>query len=140
RSRGKHGLPDADRCRTSASHVTAITGTWSWCPSQDRDDRHRRPHDTWCMLNAQNGVNTCVVAGQSDGRSTLLTQVTAQELSAARVAELGQGLGLDLADPLPGDTELPANLLQRPGMPVGQAETQLDDLLLTPGQGVKDVL
>ncbi len=48
-------------------------------------------------------------------------------LTAGRVAELGQRLGLDLADPLPGDAELPAHFLQRPRMPVGQAEPQLDD-------------
>src|SRR5215471_18970478 len=69
-----------------------------------------------------------------------LAEVAAEDLGAAGVAELGQGLGLDLADPLPGDAELPAHFLQRARVPVGQPEPQLDDLLLAPGEAVQDLL
>src|SRR5213078_70436 len=69
-----------------------------------------------------------------------LAEVPAQDLRTAGVAELGQGLRLDLPDPLPGDAELPAHLLQRPRVPVGQAEPELDDPLLPLGQFVQDPL
>src|SRR6185312_15000993 len=59
-----------------------------------------------------------------------LVQVLAKQQRPRRVAELGQGLRLDLPDPLAGHTELPADLFQRPRMPVGQPEAQLDDPLL----------
>src|SRR6266511_206961 len=44
-----------------------------------------------------------------------------------RMAELAERLRLDLPDPLPGDAELPPDLLERPRLPVGQAEPELDD-------------
>jgi hypothetical protein len=40
------------------------------------------------------------------------------------VAEFGHGLGLDLADPLPGHPVHLADLIQRLGLPVGQPELQ----------------
>src|ERR1035437_7815652 len=55
---------------------------------------------------------------------------------AARVAELTQRLRLDLADPLAGDVELLANLLERPGAAVLQPEAELQDSPLTAGQRV----
>jgi len=42
-------------------------------------------------------------------------------------------LGLDLSDPLTGHAELSADLLEGPGVPVGQTEPQLDQLLLLLG-------
>ena len=38
------------------------------------------------------------------------------------MAQLGKGLGLDLADPLAGDAELLADLLQRLGLTVDEPE------------------
>src|SRR6516164_10176357 len=49
-----------------------------------------------------------------------LVEVLAQQQGAAGVTELGQGLGLDLPDPLPGDAEFLADLLQGPRVPVGK--------------------
>src|SRR5215471_4265474 len=72
--------------------------------------------------------------------SPLSAQVAPQQLGPAGMAQLRQRLGLDLPDPLPGDAELPAHLLQGPGVTVGQPEPQLDDLLLPAGQGVQDLL
>src|SRR5690606_2329912 len=54
----------------------------------------------------------------------------AQLLAAVGMPELGQGLRLDLADPLPGDPELPPDLLERARLPVLEAEAEADDLLL----------
>src|SRR5262245_59033706 len=42
------------------------------------------------------------------------------------MAELAQRLRLDLADPLPGHVELLADLLERPGAPVLEAEPELE--------------
>ena len=44
--------------------------------------------------------------------------------------QLGQGLGLNLPDPLSGNAELAADLLERPRVPVRQPEPQLNDPLL----------
>ena len=43
----------------------------------------------------------------------------------SRVPHLTQGLGLDLADSLPGDPKLPADLLKRAAITVHQPETLL---------------
>ena len=51
------------------------------------------------------------------------------------MAELAQGFGLDLADPLPGHVELLAHLLQGVGSAVLQAEAQAQDLALPGAQG-----
>src|SRR5204863_9856800 len=77
--------------------------------------------------------------GQGSGRDQPggaqdLFEVVAELLGARRVAELGQRLGLDLADAFPGHPELPAHLLQRPGMAVHEAEPELDHLLLALGE------
>src|SRR4029079_1064727 len=64
------------------------------------------------------------------GRSAPLLQVVAQLLGATGVAELGQRLGLDLADPLSRDAELLAPLCEGSRMTVDQAEPQLDHFLL----------
>ena len=55
------------------------------------------------------------------------------------MAQLAQGLGLDLADTLTGDVELLAHLLQGAGAAVLDAEAQLQHLLLTGGQGAQHV-
>ena len=57
-----------------------------------------------------------------------------QALAALRVAQLGERLGLDLADPLAGDAELAADLLERLGLAAVEAEAQPHDLLLALGQ------
>src|SRR4051794_9816227 len=70
-------------------------------------------------------------------------EVVAQLLAAQRVAQLGQGLRLDLADALAGDAELLADLLERAGLAVVEAEAEPDDLLLPvrqPGQRFHDRL
>ena len=59
----------------------------------------------------------------------VLIQEIPQLLGAAGVAQLAQGLGLDLADTLTGDVELLADLLQGAGAAVHDAEAQLQHLL-----------
>src|SRR3954453_10919915 len=63
-----------------------------------------------------------------------LLEVVAELLAAARVAELGQRLRLDLADPLASETELLADLVERARLAVGEAEAQGDDRRLALGQ------
>src|SRR5579872_1232994 len=53
---------------------------------------------------------------------------------ADRVLELPHGLGLDLADALAGDLEDPTDLLERVGVAVADAVTELDDLALAEGE------
>ena len=57
-------------------------------------------------------------------QSSLFIQIIPQALGPAGVAELAQGFGLDLAHPLPGDVELPAQLFQRPGAAILQTEAE----------------
>jgi len=51
-----------------------------------------------------------------------LLQVVLELAGTARVPQLTERLGLDLANTLAGHSELATNLLQRAGMPVGEAE------------------
>src|SRR3954469_11487397 len=78
--------------------------------------------------------STAVFGGRDPSVSL---KIIAQLLAAGRMAQLGEGLGLDLADPLAGDAELAPDLLQGARVAVGQAEAQLDDLLLPLAQGVQ---
>src|SRR5215218_3320399 len=70
-------------------------------------------------------------------RSVLLLQIVLELPAAARVAELAQRLCLDLPDPLAGDVELLAHLLERPGAPVLEAEPELEDAPLATGERVE---
>ena len=56
------------------------------------------------------------------------------------MAELAQGLGLDLADPLPGQTEPLADLLQGALVAVDQSEAELEHAPLARPKRVEDVL
>ena len=49
--------------------------------------------------------------------------------------QLADGLGLDLADTLTGNTEVAAHLLQRAGAAIVQTKAEADDLFLTGGSG-----
>ena len=55
------------------------------------------------------------------------------------MAQFAQSLGLDLADTLTGHVKLLAHLFQSAGAAVLDAEAQLQDLLLTGGQGGQDL-
>ena len=59
------------------------------------------------------------------GRATPLLQVVLQLAAPRRVAELAQGLGLDLADAFAGDVELLAHFLKGAGPAVLQPKAQL---------------
>lgn len=53
------------------------------------------------------------------------------------MTELGQGLGLDLADTLARDAKLAADFLECTGMSVDKAKAQLDNLALTIGKRIE---
>src|SRR5262249_55469225 len=59
---------------------------------------------------------------------------------ARRVAQLAQGLGLDLADALAGDREALPDFLERVLAAVAEAEAHLDDLLLARGERLEEGL
>ena len=67
------------------------------------------------------------------GRSCLL-QVVLELPRPRRVPQLAQRLRLDLADPLAGHVELLADLLERAGTPVLEAEPELQDATLAAGE------
>src|SRR6185436_9649169 len=60
------------------------------------------------------------------GRPGRLLEVVLELAAAGRVAQLAQRLGLDLADPLAGDVELLADLLEGPRPAVLEAEPELE--------------
>ena len=60
-----------------------------------------------------------------------------QQGQALAAVQLADGLGLDLADTLTGDTEVAAHLLQRAGAAIVQTKAQADDLFLTGGQALE---
>ena len=66
-----------------------------------------------------------------EGREDLSVQEVLQLLAAGGVAELAQGLGLDLADALTGDVKFLAHFLQGTGAAVLNAEAELQHLLLS---------
>ena len=53
------------------------------------------------------------------------------------MAELAQGLGLNLTDALARDVELLAHFLEGAGAAIDDAEAQLENLLLAGGKGVQ---
>src|SRR3954469_12693006 len=67
----------------------------------------------------------------------LSVQVVPEDLGAAGVAELGHGLGLDLADPLAGDAVDLPDLVKGARLAVGEAEAQPDDAGLPLGEGLQ---
>ena len=69
-----------------------------------------------------------------------LVQKVAQLLASGRMAQLAQGLGLDLADAFARDVELLADLLKRVRLAVGQTEAHPQHLLLARGQRGQDLL
>src|SRR2546427_9648481 len=79
----------------------------------------------------------CLFLGRPSGP---LLQVVAELLGPRRMTQLAKGLGLDLPDALARHAEPLADLLQRPLVPVDQAEAQLQHPPLTWGEGVEDVL
>src|ERR687891_840612 len=69
-----------------------------------------------------------------------LVEVVAELLRPGGVAELGERLGLDLADPLPGHPEGQADLLERRRLHPEHAEPHLDDAPLSIAEGAQDRL
>src|SRR6266704_1532619 len=64
-------------------------------------------------------------------------EVVPEDVGPGRVAQLGHGLGLDLADALPGHAVDLADLLQGLGLAVGQPEPHGDHAGLAFGQRVE---
>ncbi len=61
-----------------------------------------------------------------------------ERLRPRGVAELGERLRRDLPDSLPSEVKLPTDLIQGTGVAVQKPEPELDDPLLSRGQGVKN--
>ena len=72
--------------------------------------------------------------------AAFLVQKVAQLLASGRMAQLAQGLGLDLADAFARDVELLADLLERVRLAVGQTEAHPQHLLLARGQRGQNLL
>ena len=73
------------------------------------------------------------------GRAASEVDEALQLLGAAGVAQLAQGLGLDLADALAGDVEVLAHLLKGVVGLAADAEAHPQHLLLTRRQGTQDL-
>src|SRR5262249_13554351 len=84
------------------------------------------------------GTARCGARWCPEGRS--IVEEVLELLGSAGVAQLAQGLGLDLADPLPRHPELLAHLLQGPPPPVLQPEPHPEDLPLPHAPGPQAVL
>src|SRR3954454_20049753 len=69
-----------------------------------------------------------------------LLEVVAELLRPRGVAQLRERLGLDLADPLAGEAELLADLVERARLAVGETEAQRDDRGLALGQRLEDAV
>ena len=72
---------------------------------------------------------------QATGCAGLDREEVASAGVAARVAQLRHGAGLDLADALPGQVEVLADLFERAGLAAVEAEPELQDLALTVVEG-----
>ena len=86
-----------------------------------RPGDRRSPGGSRTLRTASGRADDAAGAGPSQSRS--LVQVVAQLLRPARVPQLGQRLGLDLPDPLAGDAELLADLLERARVAVGRGRS-----------------
>src|SRR5207253_2682457 len=62
-----------------------------------------------------------------------------ETLAAARVAELAEGFGFDLADALAGDFEVLADLFEGVVGLLADAEAHAEDLLLARGERAQDL-
>ena len=74
------------------------------------------------------------IPGRALGMKQSSRKVIAQMPAARRMAQLAQGLGLDLTDPLARDVEVLADFFQRVVLAVAQAEAHLQHLTLALGQ------
>src|SRR6185437_13587020 len=83
------------------------------CPTSTADTGHTK---SWCRP-SRAGTSFCAE----------LAGVVQQRLRAAGVAQLGQGLLLQLTDPLPGEAECAPDLVQRVRVPVVEAEPHRHD-------------
>src|SRR5450759_3732222 len=84
------------------------------------------------------GANaTRLALRNSRGVALALLEIVLELAGAARVAQLAQRLGLDLADALAGDVELLAHFLESAGPTVFEAEAKLQDATLSTGQRVQ---
>ena len=91
----------------------------------------------------QNKENPCALSSFGLNlvldRNARLFKKVFQALAAAGMAELTQGLGLNLADALARDVELLADLFQRSGLAVVQAIAQAEHLGLARRQRIQYV-
>src|SRR6188474_1736107 len=69
-----------------------------------------------------------------------LLEVVLELPAPARVAQLAQRLGLDLPDPLAGDVEVAADLLEGPAAAILEAEAKLEDASLARREAVEHPL
>ena len=72
----------------------------------------------------------------ADGGEALVQKI-AKFLAAAGVAQLAQGLGLNLADAFTRDVEFLSDFLKGAGPPVYDAESKLQHFFLTRSEGVE---
>src|SRR5258705_4388524 len=98
--------------------ATLAVRIWAFCASMSRADRGSLA-TSWGLT-----------AGPS-------VEVVPENLGSGRVAQLGHRLGLDLADPLPGDPVGLADLVQGPGLAAGQPEPHGHHAGLAFGQGAE---
>src|SRR5207245_7640160 len=101
------------------------------------------PIQRTCGSRSANSTFPSLRGGAGEGAAAAvldsLLEVAAQDVRPARVAQLTQGTGLDLPDPLPGQAEALAHLFQGARLVVDQAEAKLDHAPLPRSQRAQHV-
>ena len=69
-----------------------------------------------------------------------LVQIIPQLTAAAGVAQLAQGFGFNLPNPLPGHIELLAHLFQCPASPVLKTESEAEHLPFAGGEAGQNLI
>src|SRR5262245_18040978 len=99
------------------------------CEKPAKSPREAREKPARSPRKARRQRDTGLLACDENENKSGSVEIVLQAAAAAGVAQLAQGLRLDLANALARDPELPAHLLQRPAAAVLQAKAEPQHVL-----------